>query len=188
MDDMVAYKDEFLKDKKAKRIWEEVVYAYNNYTNDSSVSKFFLPEELIVQCRPVAAAFAASLYSPQLAPEEVYSSSAYYVFLLTTIAGVQIYIKERSLANNRSPFIIEKNEEKVLAIKQKSLGALTRGVKLTIAIQQVMRKFLAQFLTKEKKKELAIVDHEFSMEKYDSILATSIIFGYYFSKSMILDK
>lgn len=181
-------KDEFLKHPQALRIWEEIITSYNTYTNDSSVVRFFLPEQLILHCRPVAAAFTSLPYSPTLDPQKVYETSLYYVFLLSTVCGVQIYLKEQAIERGYGPYKIYADETIVKNAKEQALLGLSMGAKLPEPADQVMKKFIAQFANSTQKSNFRLKGKSFDRKRYEYLLPASVFWGYLFAKDMIYYK
>jgi hypothetical protein len=169
-------------------IWENVVYSMDQYTHDSPVSKFYLPEDIMVHCREVSAIFAQVHYVPILTTEEVYKSRLYSLFFLSMLCGVQIYLKERSLEKNYSPYTLLADEKMIRAAKNKVTRMLFDGAVILETVDQVMNLFLAQLMLIRQRRRFTIKNKDFDEEKFDRFLPASILWGYLFAKEMVLDQ
>ncbi len=185
MKSQIYSSDDYLKDPVAKRIWEEIIHSYNTYTHDSSIVRFFLPEQLVLHCRPTAAAFTSLPYSPTLEPKSVYETNLYYIFLLSTVCGVQIYLKEHAIKNNFASYDLHSENKQVQFAKDNAMYLLTQGISLPDAPSQVMKKFTAYLLTVKKPKHYAIKGKTFTEKRFEPLLPASILWGYFFTQQMI---
>lgn len=171
----------------AMRIWEDVVYSMDAYTNDSSLSKFYLPDEIISHCRLTAAAFAQIHFAPIPSREDVLNTRLFAVFYLAMTCGIQIYLKERSIFTNFSPYTIQADEKHIREIKNKIFQELTDGIHLDSPLDQVIALFLRQLSPIKKKIIRLDNDAYFNEELFDKFLPMNLIWGYLFAKKMILD-
>src|SRR5579872_1127058 len=162
------FEDKYLKHPHAQQIFEEIRYSYNAYTNDSSVTKFFLPEELVLYCRPIAAAFASLLYEPMIEPSNIYNATLYFIFLLSTISGVQIYLKNRAIHKFHAAYKIKVKQKDIDFAKENALFILTKGVKLSEAPQQVVHKLVYYLLNAKTPKQLKLKGRKFNTQKFES--------------------
>lgn len=174
-------------DPVAQNIWYTVVDSMDKYTHDSVLSKFYLPEEIIIHCRSVASIFAQIHYAPLLEPEEAYRSRLYTLFLFSMMCGVQIYMKERTVLKDSHYYNILSDKEAVKEAKQKVTKLLFDGAVILETIDQVMNMFLTQLMVIRQKRRFTIKDRLFDEEKFDRFLPASILWGYLFAKEMIID-
>ncbi|GEM_PF-1764688 len=175
-------------DATAFMMYEEISRSINEYTHDSAEPKFFLPEPLIDHCRTIAAAFAAELYDPPLEDKRIFESVPYSSYLLTTIFGAQLFLKERSIAKNRAPYHIETDPQKTLEAKKNALEHLKKKRKINASVEQVMDKLIDQLRNVEKKVELEDQIGQFEKKKFDLYLYATLMWGYFFAKGMIIDS
>lgn len=180
--------DGCLKDPKAFRIYEGIVNSLNEYPHDSNQAKFFLPENITVNCRSIAGAFTMSSYDPVLDPEKVYKTKLYSYFLLALVCGVQIFLKVRSLEKNSSPYSIEAHPNKIKKAQQNALLSLTVKPPIPAYAEEVIIKFLLRLSVSREKENLNIKGKKIYKERIDMNLSSAILWGYYFAKKMVLDS
>lgn len=174
-------------DPIAQSIWHTVVESMDQYTHDSVLSKFYLPEEIIIHCRSVASIFAQIHYAPLLEPEEAYKTRLYALFLFSMMCGVQIYLKERVMLKNYPYYRILTDKKAVREAKHKVTKSLFDGAVILETIDQVMNMFLTQLMVIKQKRRFTLKDKMFDDEKFDRFLPASILWGYLFAKEMIVD-
>lgn len=180
-------KEQLHVNDSANSIWEHVVHSMDQYTNDSHLSKFYLPEEIVPHCREAASIFTQIHYAPIISTEEAYKSRLYSFFLLSTLCGVQIYLKERSVINKLSDYNITVNQDAIHDAKRKVSRQLFDGAVILETIDQVMSLFLTQLMMLKQKRRFQLKDHDFDEEKFDRFLPASILWGYLFAKEVVTD-
>jgi len=182
------YTDNFLKHPNALKIWNEIIYSYNTFPNDSSISRFFLPEELIIEARSVAAAFTILLYNPQPDIKKIYNTKLYYMFLLSSVCGIQIFLKQRALETGFKPYKANLNKGKIENAKANALFLLTLGTSIPKAPHQVMKKFIFQLLSSKNTLQFRVKGSRFDKTRYQTLLNASILWGYFFAKNMLKES
>lgn len=176
-----------IQDTVAAMMYTDISGLINEYTHDSIEPKFFLPEPLIDHCRTIAAAFAAELFTPPLEDKRVFETEQYSTYLLTTIFGSQLFIKERSIAKHRAPYLVETNIQKIHEAKKKALESLKNKEKISFPVEQVMNTLVAK-LKQVKKKEKKGTKKPFSKKNFELYLYTTLLWGYFFAREMIHDE
>lgn len=171
----------------ANSIWEHIVHSMDQYTHDSHLSKFYLPEEIVPHCREAASIFTQVHYAPIISTEDAYKSRLYSFFLLATLCGVQIYLKERSVLNKMPDYSVNINQDAIHDAKRKVSRQLFDGAVILETIDQVMSLFLTQLMMLRQKRRFNIKDHDFDEEKFDRFLPASILWGYLFAKEVVTD-
>lgn len=174
-------------DPIANRIFEEVVCSMEQYTNDSILSKFYLPEHFLKHCRQTASIFSQIHYAPLLEPERAIKSRIFGLFFLSMNCGAQIFFKERSIFTNYSPYSLYSDDEVVKDIKYRVTKMLFDGATILETTDQAMKIFLEQLVTPKQVRRLAVYDHDFDIEKFDRFMPASILWGYLFAKEMIIE-
>ncbi|HVZ58615.1 MAG TPA: hypothetical protein VG935_02585 [Patescibacteria group bacterium] len=170
-----------------QRIWDEIVDSMDQYTNDSQVSKFYLPEELLIHCHKAANIFTQLLYTPIPSPEEVKKTRLFGMLYLSMSCGVQIYLKERSLNKGYLPYKIS-NEEKYIRDARHKVGkTLSEGIKVQPPVSQVMELFITQLNTQQYIRRFSLKGREFNVEKFENLLPAAIMWGYLFAKELVID-
>lgn len=180
-------KESYSTDPVALQVWEDVIYSMDQYTHDSTVSKFFLPEELTTHCKSNAAIFAQLHFSPIPSTKEVLKSRLFGLFYLSMTCGIQIFLKERAIFTNNSPYLMQTDPKEIREAKRKTLKQLQDGVEIFHPITEVLELFMMQLSpTKEKMKRFN-KNRDFNEELFDKLLPITLIWGYLFAREMILD-
>lgn len=174
-------------DPLALRIYEEVVCSMEQYTHDSILSKFYLPEHFLKHCRQTASIFAQIHYAPLLEPEKAVKSRIFGLFFLSMNCGAQIFFKERSIFTNFAPYSLYSEEDVVRDIKHRVTKMLFDGTTILETTDQAMKIFLEQLVTPKVVRRLDVFDHDFDIEKFDRFMPASILWGYLFAKEMVIE-
>ncbi len=175
-------------DPLAQQVWEDVIYSMDQYTHDSGVSKFFLPDEIVTQCRSIAAAFAQIHYVPIPSTTDVYKTRLFGLFFLAMTCGVQIYLKERSVFTSYAPYRILTDTNGIREARRKIFRQLEDGIEIFSPIDEVMDLFIKQLSPVKTKIMRYTKDFEFNDELFDKILPITLLWGYLFAKEMIVDE
>ncbi|GIW61299.1 MAG: hypothetical protein KatS3mg089_0151 [Patescibacteria group bacterium] len=170
------------------RIWEEIVYSMDQYTNDSVLSKFYLPESLLEHCRKASFIFAQLLYTPIPSTEEVKRTRLCGLLYLAMACGVQIYLKERSISKQYTPYRVVTDEQTIRLARNRVSRALTEGIKVQPPISQVLDLIITNLHSDQYIKRFTLKGKEFNSEKFDSLLPAVIMWGYLFAKELITDE
>jgi hypothetical protein len=174
-------------DPLALQIWEDVVYSMDTYTHDSTVSKFYLPEELTTHCRLVAAAFAQIHYAPIPKTEEIMKTRLFGLFYLTIICGIQTYLKERAIFTGYAPYTIREELSEIRELKNKIMHELEEGVPVDAPLSEVMDLFLHQLTPMKQKIIRQTKSRVFHEDLFDKFLPMILVWGYLFAKGMVLE-
>jgi hypothetical protein len=179
--------EEQIIDSTVQRIWEDIVYSMDQYTNDSTLSKFYLPEDVMKHCHMTANIFTQLLYSPIPTPQEAKKTRLYAMIHLAMTCGVQIYLKERSLTKGYSPYHISKDEITIRDARIKIGKALSEGIKVKPPVSQVMELFITQLNTSHYLRRFSLKGYEFNSEKFDNLLPAAIMWGYLLTQELVID-
>jgi hypothetical protein len=180
--------EEQVVDPTVQRIWEDIVYSMDQYTNDSILSKFYLPEDILTHCRSAAGVFAQLLYTPIPSKEEVKKSRLFGLLYLSMACGVQIFLKERILTKGHIPYRILQDEA-ILREARNNVGrTLSEGIKVQPPVSQVMELFLEQLKTDHYIRRMSLRGREFNAEKFENLLPAAIMWGYLFSQELTIDE
>lgn len=166
----------------ASRIFEEMVLSLEQRTHDSLQSKFFLPEELTHECRIMAFSFAMIHYNPLPSVESISKSRLYSQFFLTTVSGVQIFLKERSLKKGYGPYSIQIPTRMIKNAIWKSLMA---GIIVPEPVNQVVEIITESLLTERYLKKLNLKNTTFNHDKLFVFMPLSILWGYLLAKETV---
>lgn len=179
--------EQYIVDPLAERVYEDVVCAMEQYTDDSPYSKFYLPEPLLSHCRQTASIFAQIHYAPLLTHNEAKKTRLFALLLLSITCGAQIYIKERSIFTNYAPYHVRAEAQTIKDVKHRVTKMLFDGATILETTDQVMKIFLDHMVTPRIIRRLALPEHDFDNEKFDRFMPASILWGYLFAKEMISD-
>jgi len=180
--------EEQLIDSTVQRIWEDIVYSMDQYTNDSTLSKFYLPEDALTHCHVAATIFTQLLYYPIPSPQEAKKTRLYAMVHLAMTCGVQIFLKERGLKKGFSPYKITTDEVAIRDARNKIGRVLSEGIKVKPPVSQVMELFIAQLNTPHYLRRFSLKGHEFNSEKFENLLPAAIMWGYLLTKELVIDQ
>lgn len=180
-------KESYSTDPMALQVWEDVIYSMDQYTHDSTLSKFFMPEEITLHCKETAAIFAQLHFSPIPTTKEVMKTKLFGLFYLAMTCGVQIYLKERAIFTNYLPYVIQNDLQEIRVAKKKTLKQLEDGVEIFQPITDVLELFMQQLVPTKEKMKRHNKNRDFNEELFDKILPITLIWGYLFAREMILD-
>lgn len=175
-------------DPAVQRIWEDIIYSMDQYTNDSVLSKFYLPEELLTHCRITANIFTQILYTPIPTSDEASKTRLYGMFHLAMSCGVQIYLKERSLIKGYLPYKIISDPNLIRSVRNKVGKQLSEGIKVHPPVSQVMELFINQLNTKRFMKRFTLANREFNTEKFENLLPVAIMWGYLLAQELVVSE
>ncbi len=172
-------------DPTVLRIWEELVYSMDQYTNDSVLSKFYLPELILEHCRKAAFIFAQLLYTPIPSIDEVKRTR---LSGLLYLAMVQVYLKERAIFKQHAPYRFATDEQTIRLARNKVSRVLTEGIKVQPPTSQVLDLIITNLHSEQYIKRFTLKGKEFNLEKFESLLPAAIMWGYLFTKELIIDE
>lgn len=175
-------------DATVQRIWEAIVYSMDEYTHDSVLSKFYLPEDILIHCRNAANIFAQLLYTPIPSPDEVKRTRVFGILYLSMACGVQIYLKERALTKGYLPYHVNKDEAAIRLARNKVGKMLSEGIKVQPPVSQVMELFITQLTIQRDIRRFSLHGREFNAEKFENLLPAAIMWGYLLSQELIIDE
>jgi hypothetical protein len=178
-------KDILLTHQTAYRIYQDILLSLESYYDDSFTAKFFLPEEISIHCKSVAASFTLLLYTPEPTIDDILNSRMYYLFYLTMMYGAQIYLKERGLATYHAGYKIETDEEEIEKIKNSVTDSMGDTFSITPEASMVMDLYKEQVSATTKRESLQIQSSTFQEKDVDRLIHGSLVFGYLFANEMI---
>jgi len=177
-------KSEF--DPIGEQLWEEIVYSMDQYTHDSSISKFYSPESILKYCKTDAVIFTQLLYTPIPSKASAQKTNLYRIMYLSMSCGVQIYFKERALLSHVPYGILDTNLH-LRETRNKIGKMLSEGIKVKPPVSQVMELFLLNLNSQKYIQELTLKGREFNTEKFDNLLPAAVMWGYLFAKELVFD-
>lgn len=180
--------EEQIENPEVQRIWEEIICSMDQYTNDSLLSKFYLPEDLLTHCRGAATVFSQLLYTPIPSSTDTSKTRLYSLFYLTMTYGVQVFLKERSITTGYLPYEITNDPGLIRSARCKVGRVLSEGIKIKPPVSQVMDIFLTELNAHQYIRRFSLKGREFNSEKFDNLLPAAVMWGYLTAGELIIDK
>src|SRR5258708_1990393 len=152
---------------QALLIANEIFNLINEYTNDSSISKFFLTDEIASACYSLSAGFTSVIYKPALDPElTVDSSLLSFLYALITY-GFNIYLKERSLKTNSQPYRLPHDKGIVRKAQQTTLSHTAKGDLISTPLaDNIIALIIENTNGQLDMEEFTIKDHKLNKHKF----------------------
>lgn len=177
----------YLRDSLADEIFESVASSLNKYTDDSTVSKFFLiPKEVAYLFSFMASTLTANTYSPEFTLEETEGIAVRTIYYISSVAGLQIYLKERSILTNSSPYNWNTNEEQIVKTTKDLKKIFSKKVTVSKTIYKVMKKVLSRLQIVQEQESIGIPDRRFLTSRFIQNLTIAMLWGYYFGKKLTI--
>lgn len=180
--------EEQIDDPMVQRIWEEIVFSMDQYTNDSQFSKFYLPENLLIHCRSAATIFTQLLYFPIPSTHEAEKTRLYSLLYLAMAYGVQVYLKERIATKGYLPYYIMSSPDAIRSARSKIGRMLSEGIKVKSPVSQVMDIFLTELNAHQYIRRFSLKGRELNTKKFDNLLPAAVMWGYLTADELITDK
>lgn len=176
---MTQHQDNEELQEHAARIASEIFYLINQYTHDNIQSKFFLPEEISQSFYVAAGGFAAVIYIPQLESDEIQQTYALLLFLILITYGFQIYLKERSLKTNSSPYTLPTDIQIIDSVRQTVFQQAEEGeLQSSKLAQAVIDIAISHFSTTVHIENLQLKDHITDETKLNNYMTIALYYGY----------
>ena len=173
-------------EEQAMLIAGEIFGLINQYTHDSNTSKFFLTDDMARACYGLAGGFASVIYTPPLLPKEIKNTTIlFFIYALMTY-GFNIYLKERSLLTNASPYKMPQDIVTIKKIQKKTLSSTSRGKLLSTPLADKIIKILMTNIKNQiKTEELSLKGHKLNNKKFLVYCKLSMYWGYNFAKGLL---
>lgn len=186
----VSYRQQGNLQLQAKKMAADIASLMTQYTDDSALAKFFLPQEPSRAIHVTGAAFSAVIYDPTLEDfEEIRELPSSGMFYMAITFGVHIYLKEHSIKFKSSPFNFITDEVKIEKARKKIMNQAGKAeMKSTPFADMVIKIFLRSFMQTFKENEFKIENHAFQKEKFLKLIGTSLYWGYNFAEEVIVKK
>ncbi len=173
-------------EEQAMLIAGEIFSLINQYTNDSYISKFFLPEEVANACYGLAGGFSSIIYSPPLEPQEIQDSPILSFFYALMTYGFNIYLKERSLTTNSSPYKLPTDKQTIKKVQKKTLAMTSKGELLSTPLtDRIIAIVVSNVKNQLNAKEFRKKDHRMSRKKFLDYTKLSLYWGYNFARGLL---
>src|SRR5260221_8707681 len=171
---------------QALLIANEIFNLINQYTNDSHVSKFFLTDEVASACYSLTAGFTSVIYTPTLDPETTVDATMLSFLYALMTYGFNIYLKERSLRTNSSPYTIPSNKIIVQKAQKNTLARTSKGNLLsTLLADNIIAIIIENIDTQMDLKEFSLKGHRLNKRKFWDYAKLSLYWGYNFAAELV---
>lgn len=173
-------------EEQAMLIAGEIFHLINQYTHDSNVSKFFLTDEIATACYGLAGGFSSVVYTPPLEPDEIKDTAILSLIYALMTYGFNIYLKERSLTTNASPYTLPTDRKKIKTIQKRILARTSNGKLISTPLSDKIIKILCENVrTQMYLSEFALKDHRLSKRKFYEYVKLSLYWGYNFAGGLL---
>jgi hypothetical protein len=176
-------------EEQALLIAGEIFGLIDKYTNDSNISKFFLTDEVSDSLYGLAGGFAALIYTPPLKPDEIQDTQILsFIYALITY-GFNIYLKERSLLTNSSPYSFPTDKKVIKKIQKRTL-LLTSNAKLasTPLANKIIDVIIQNIADRVKTEDFRLKKHRLNKSKFMAYSKLSLYWGYNFAEQLLAKR
>lgn len=164
----------------------EIFNLINQYTHDSNVSKFFLSDEVANACYGLAAGFASVVYSPALEPEETIDSALLSFLYALMTYGFNIYLKERSLRTNASPYSMPTDAKVIKKAQKATLARTSKGDLLSTPLADKIIRIIVENIEQQMDmNEFTVKGHRIHKRKFWDYTKLSLFWGYNFAGMLL---
>jgi hypothetical protein len=171
---------------QALLIANEIFNLINEYTNDSQVSKFFLTDEIAEACYSLTAGFTSVVYLPSLDPEETVDAMMLSFLYALMTYGFNIYLKERSLRTNSSPYRLPYDKKIVKKAQKDTLARTAKGdLASTPLADNIIAILVENIRNQMDMKEFIIKGHRMNKSKFWDYVKLSLYWGYNFAQTLV---
>ena len=175
-------------EEQATSVSRDIAQLTDQFTDDSSESKFYLPTDVSDPIYIQAGAYASKFYS-NFDIEEIIQTSVFGMFYLSLTYGFQVYLKEHSIKTNSAPFkYITDHEVLELAAKKIFDLAEKKAIKTTNLADAVFEIFLNNLRRNINVREFEFQNDEFNQDLFFTYLGLSLLWGYSFARLVIISQ
>lgn len=175
-------------EEQATIIADEIFNLMYEYTHDSTVSKFFLTDEIGDTCFVLAGAFASVIYNPALEPEEIPDTEILSFLYALLTYGFKLALREHSLVTDGAPYTLPHEKKVIKAVQKRLLGKAAQGelfsTELGTKVIDLMRENMKQRLDLT---DFKITGHRLQKKQFHEYAKLSLYWGYNFAQDL-LDK
>ncbi|MDE2589388.1 MAG: hypothetical protein KGL95_06960, partial [Patescibacteria group bacterium] len=174
---------------QALLIANEIFNLINEYTHDSSVSKFFLTDEIATACYGLTAGFTSVIYTPHLKPEETIDATLLSFLYALMTYGFNIYLKERSLRTNSAPYYLPSDKKTVRKAQKNALTRTAKGNLFSTPLtDNIIAIILENISTQMEITEFMLKGHRLNKNKFWDYVKLSLYWGYNFAGELLEEK
>jgi hypothetical protein len=182
-------KDASALEEQAMLIAGEIFNLINQYTHDSNTSKFFLTDDIARVSYGLAGGFASVIYTKPLEPEELKDSAILsFIYALMTY-GFNIYLRERSLTTNSSPYSLPTDIHVIKKVQKRTLNLTAEGkLNSTVLADKIGAILISNVKNQIDLQEFKMKDHRFNKKKFLDYTKLSLYWGYNFARELLNEK
>lgn len=171
---------------QAMLIAGEIFNLINQYTHDSNISKFFLTDEIARVSYGLAGGFASVIYTKPLDPDELKESAILSFIYAIMTYGFNIYLKERSLTTNASPYILPIDINVIKKIQKRTLDLTSKGkLASTPLADKIIDILIINVKNQINPEEFKMKGHRLNKTKFYDYTKLSLYWGYNFAKELL---
>lgn len=164
----------------------EIFNLINQYTHDSNVSKFFLDDEVANACYGLAAGFASVVYTPALDAEDTVDCALLSFLYALMTYGFNIYLKERSLRTNASPYRMPHEIKVIKKAQRETLARTSKGDLMSSPLSDKIIMIIVENIEHQMDmSEFKIKGHRFNKRKFWDYTKLSLYWGYNFAGALL---
>ncbi len=176
-------------EEQALLIAGEIFNLINQYTHDSTVSKFFLTDDVANACYGLAAGFTAVVYTPALDPEETVDCALLSFLYALMTYGFNIYLKERSLRTNAAPYRMPVDMKVIKKAQKITLGKTSKGNLVSTPLADKIIAIIMENIEHQMDMdEFHIAKHRTNKTKFWNYSKLSLYWGYNFAEALLEPK
>jgi hypothetical protein len=176
-------------EEQAMLIAGEIFNLTNQYTHDSNVAKFFLSDEIAKACYALAGGFTSVVYTKPLPPNTIEDEPLLpFLYALMTY-GFNIYLRERSLLTNSSPYILPTERRFIKKVQKETLEITSEGNLLSTPLtDKIISIIIENIRSQIDLQEFQTKGHRFNKTKFWEYTKLSLYWGYNFAKYLLERK
>jgi len=184
-----THKETVKLEDQALLIANEIFNLINQYTNDSSISRFFLTDEVASACYGLTAGFTSVIYTPVLSAEMTVDATLLSFLYALMTYGFNIYLKERSLRTNSQPYKLPYDKKIVRKAQKDTLERTAKGDLLSTPLaDNIVAIIIENISTQMDLKEFEIKGYRMNKRKFWDYAKLSLYWGYNFAGELIDKK
>jgi len=182
----ISPQDEAALEEQAMLIASEIFNRINQYTDDSTVSKFFLTDEIATSCYSLAGGFSSMIYTPSLEPEDIEETTILSFMYALMTYGFNIYLKEHSLLHNAEPYSLPSEKNLIKNLQQQTLNLIESDeLTSTPLADKIIAILLGNIRSHVDVSDFAVKGHRLNKKKFADYSKLSLYWGYNFAKKIL---
>ena len=181
-----SLEDQNKLEDQALLIAGEIFNLINQYTHDSTVSKFFLTDEIARACYGLAGGFSSVIYTPPLAPEDIKDTTILSFIYAVMTYGFNIYLRERSFTTNAAPYILPSDKDVIKKAQKKTLTLTSKGNLVSTPLADKIIAIIVENVRNQVRLEdMKLPGHRLNKKKFLDYTKLSLYWGYNFARELL---